>query len=391
MINLPSGTVTFLFTDIEGSTQWWEEHPEWMSHAFARQEAILRAAAAAHGGYVYKMIGDAFQIAFETAPDALMAAIEAQRALQAEPWGEFGPLRVRMALHTGVTEERDDDYVGPVLNRLARLLSASQGSQILLTQATYELVRDSVPGEVNLQDLGIHRLRDLIRPEHIYQATAPDLPSDFPALKTLDIFTHNLPIQLTSFIGREKEIVEVKRELLGDRFVTLTGPGGTGKTRLALQVGAELLELFPDGVWLVELASLSDPMLVPQTVAAVLGIRESAGRPILTLLTDYLRNKELLLILDNCEHLLSSSAQLVTKLLQTCPYLCILATSREALNIPGEFSFRVPSLSIPEARHLPSLAALTQYESVQLQTTSLCSATSLPNRCLPARSQSSLG
>ena len=365
-MNLPSGTVTFLFTDIEGSTQWWEQYPEWMSHAFARQETTLRAAAAAHDGYVYKMIGDAFQIAFETAPDALMAAIEAQRALQAEPWGEFGPLRVRMALHTGVTEERDDDYVGPVLNRLARLLSASQGGQILLTQATYELVRDSVPEEVNLQDLGIHRLRDLIRPEHIYQATAPGLPSDFVALKTLDIFPHNLPIQLTSFIGREKEIVGVKRELLGDRFVTLTGPGGTGKTRLALQVGAELLELFPDGVWLVELASLSDPMLVPQTIAAVLGIRESAGRPILTLLTDYLRNKELLLILDNCEHLLSSSAQLVTTLLQACPYLCILVTSREGLNIPGEFSFRVPSLSIPEVRHLPSLAELTQYESVRL-------------------------
>src|SRR5215216_666932 len=366
MTSLPSGTVTFLFTDIEGSTQWWEEYPEWMSHAFARQETILRTAAAAHDGYVYKMIGDAFQIAFDTAPNALAAAIDAQRALCTEPWGKFGPLRVRMALHTGVTEERDDDYVGPVLNRLARLLSASQGSQILLTQATYELVRDSVPGEVSLQDLGIHRLRDLIRPEHIYQATAPDLPSDFPALKTLDIFTHNLPIQLTSFIGREKEIVEVKRELLGDRFVTLTGPGGTGKTRLALQVGAELLELFPDGVWLVELASLSDSILVPQTVAAVLGIRESAGRPILTLLTDYLRNKELLLILDNCEHLLSSSAQLVTSLLQACPYLCILATSRESLNIPGEFSFRVPSLSIPEMRHLPSLAELTQYESVQL-------------------------
>lgn len=366
MSDLPSGTVTFLFTDIEGSTQWWEGHPEWMSYAFARQEAILRAAAAAHGGYLYKMIGDAFQIAFDTAPNALIAAIEAQRALQAEPWGEFGPLRVRMSLHTGVTEERDDDYVGPVLNRLARLLSASQGGQILLTQATYELVRDSAPGEVDLRDLGIHRLRDLIRPEHIYQATASGLPSDFPALKTLDIFPHNLPIQLTSFIGREKEIVEVKRELLGDRFVTLTGPGGTGKTRLALQVGAELLELFPDGVWLVELASLSDPMLVPQTVAAVLGIRESAGRPILTLLTDYLRSKELLLILDNCEHLLSSSAQLVTTLLQACPYLCILATSREALNIPGEFSFRVPSLSIPEARHMTSLAALTQYESVQL-------------------------
>jgi predicted ATPase/class 3 adenylate cyclase/uncharacterized protein HemY len=362
----PSGTVTFLFTDIEGSTQWWEEYPEWMSHAFARQEAILRAAAAAHGGYVYKMIGDAFQIAFDTALDALNAAIDAQRALNAEPWGEFGPLRIRMALHTGVTEEREDDYVGPVLNRLGRLLGASQGGQILLTQATYELVCDVLAENAELHDLGTHRLKDLIRPEHIYQVTAPDLPSNFPALNTLDIFPHNLPLQLTSFVGREKEIVEVKRQLLGDRFVTLTGPGGTGKTRLGLQVGAELLELFPDSVWLVEFASLSDAMLVPQTVAAVLGIRESAGRPILTLLTDYLRSKELLLILDNCEHLLTACAQLVTALLQACPYICILATSRETLNIPGELSFRVPSLSIPDAQHLPPLSALSQYEAMQL-------------------------
>ena len=366
MTSLPSGTVTFLFTDIEGSTQWWEGHPKWMSHAFARQETILRATAAAHGGYVYKMIGDAFQIAFDTALDALGAAIDAQRALNAEQWGEFGPLRVRMALHTGVTEEREDDYVGPVLNRLGRLLSVSRGGQILLTQATYELVCDYLPEGADLRDLGTHRLKDLVRPEQIYQVSVPGLPSDFPAPKTLDVFAHNLPLQLTSFVGREKEIVEVKRLLLGDRFVTLTGPGGTGKTRLALQVAAELLELFPDGVWLVELASLSDSVLVPQTIAAVLEVRESSGRPIITLLTDYLRSKEMLLILDNCEHLLSACAQLVTALLQACPNLCILATSREALDIPGEVPFRVPSLSVPDARLTPPIATLTQYESVRL-------------------------
>lgn len=362
----PSGTVTFLFSDIEGSTFWWEAHQEWMARAFVRQETILRSAVAARGGYIYKMIGDAFQIAFDTALDAVNAAIDAQRLLQAEPWGEYGPLRVRMALHTGVTEERGDDYVGPVLNRLGRLLSVSQGGQILLTQATCELVRDYLPEEAELQDLGTHRLKDLIRPEQIYQVNAPGLLSGFTPLKTLDVFPHNLPLQLTSFVGREKEILEVKRELLGDRFVTLTGPGGTGKTRLALQVGAELLELFPDGVWQVEFASLSDASLVPQTVAAVLGVRESSGRPTIAVLTDYLRNREMLLILDNCEHLLAASAQLVEALLQSCPNLCILATSREALNIPGEISYRVPSLSIPDPRNPTHLPSLSKYEAMQL-------------------------
>jgi predicted ATPase/class 3 adenylate cyclase len=366
MTHLPTGTVTFLFTDIEGSTQWWEQQPEWMQGAFARHEAILRAAFAAHGGYAYKMIGDAFQVAFATAPDALAAALEAQRTLQAEPWGEIGPLRVRMALHTGVTEERGDDYVGPVLNRVARLLSVSHGGQILLTQAAYELVRDHLPEGARLHDLGEHRLKDLIRPEHIYQALAPGLPSDFASLKSLDAFPHNLPMQLTSFIGREKEIAEVKRLLLADRFVTLTGPGGTGKTRLSLQVGAELLELFPDGVWLVELVSLTDPALVPQTVAAALGVRESGGRPILAVLTGYLRGKDLLLILDNCEHLVGACAQLVMALLQECPHLFVLASSREALGIPGEAPFRVPSLSTPDLRHPPSVETLTQYEAVRL-------------------------
>ncbi|HEU0291692.1 MAG TPA: tetratricopeptide repeat protein [Anaerolineales bacterium] len=364
--NPPSGTVTFLFTDIEGSTSCWELYPEWMAHAFARQEAILRGAAAAHGGYVYKMIGDAFQIAFETASNALAAAIDAQRALQAEAWGDHGPLKVRMALHTGVTEEREDDYVGPILNRLGRLLSVSHGGQILLSQATYELISDFLPEDVDLLDLGTHRLKDLIRPEHIYQVTAPDLPSEFRPIQSLDFFQHNLPLQLTSFIGREREITQVKRLVLGDRFVTLTGPGGTGKTRLALQIAAELLELFPDGVWLVELAAISDSTLVPNSVAAVLGIRESSGRPILNLLIEYLRNKEMLLILDNCEHLLSACAQLATTLLQVCPNLCLLVTSRESLEIPGEVPFRVPSLSAPDARRIPPIEKLIQYESVRL-------------------------
>jgi predicted ATPase/class 3 adenylate cyclase len=367
MVNkTPSGTVTFLFTDIEGSTLGWELHPEWMSHAFTRQETILRETAAAHGGYVYKMIGDAFQIAFDTALNALNAAVNAQRQLQSENWGEYGPLRVRMALHTGVTEEREDDYVGPILNRLGRLLSISHGGQILVSQATHELVTEWMPDGVALHDLGQHRLKDLVRAEHIYEAVSSDLMAGFPPIKTLDTFPNNLPLQLTSFVGREKEIVDVKRPLLGDRFVTLTGPGGTGKTRLGLQVAAELLELFPDGAWLVELASICDSMLVPQTVAATLGIREFAGRPIMTLLTDYLRNKEILLVLDNCEHLLSACAELVSHLLQACPNLCILATSREALEILGEVTIRVPSLSVPDVHHIPPIESLTQYESIRL-------------------------
>ena len=362
----PSGTVTFLFTDIEGSTQWWEEQPAWMGHAFTRQEAILRTVAEAHGGYVYKMIGDAFQIAFETGLSAVNAAVEAQRLLQTEDWGELGPLRVRMAIHTGVTEERADDYVGPVLNRLGRLLSAGHGGQILLTQTTHELVQDWLPPNISLQDLGQHRLKDLVRPEHIYQVTIPGLISSFPPIRTLDAFPHNLPLQLTSFIGREKEILQVKRLLLGDRFVTLTGPGGTGKTRLAVQTGADLLELFPDGVWLVELASLADPSLVPQTIAATLQVRESAGRPIMTLLIDYLQAKEMLLILDNCEHLLAACAEVITALLRACPHLSIIATSREALDIPGEMTLRVPSLSVPDIRRAPPAETLTQYEAIQL-------------------------
>ena len=363
--NIPTGTVTFLFTDIESSTHLWEHYPEWMRGAFARQETILRTAIAAHQGYPYKMIGDAFQVAFATALEGVFAALEAQRALTAEPWGEPGPLRVRMALHTGVTEERGDDYVGPALNRAARLMSIAAGGQTLLSSATTELVRDQLPQGAILHDLGEHRLKDLTRPEHVFQLSSPGLPSDFPPLRSLNTLPNNLPIQLTSFIGREGEMAEAKRLLATTRLLTLTGPGGTGKTRLSLQLAADVLDVFPDGVWLAELAPLSDPALVPQTVASVLGVREQPGRLLVDTLIDYLRSKSLLLILDNCEHLIDACAQLVTSLLSACPRLKILPSSREALGIGGETIYRVPSLSLPEARH-STPEALIQCEAARL-------------------------
>jgi class 3 adenylate cyclase len=258
----PTGTVTFLFTDIEGSTKLWEQHPEAMKAAVARHDAILQDAVEAHLGYVVKTMGDGLLAAFGTAHAALAAAVQAQRSLLAETWSEIGSLRARMALHTGPAEEREGDYFGPALNRAARLMAAGHGGQILLTQATYELVHHHVVSQITLRDLGERRLKDLIRPEHVYQPVATGLPANFPPLKTLDLRPNNLPVQLTSFIGRENQIAEVKYLLSAARLLTLTGAGGTGKTRLALQVAADELDTFGDGVRLVELAPLSDPGLV---------------------------------------------------------------------------------------------------------------------------------
>ena len=362
----PSGTVTFLFSDIEGSTQKWEENAEQMQVAFARQEAIMRDAMSEHGGYVYKMIGDAFQVAFDTALQALAAAESAQYILQREPWGEIGPIRVRMALHTGVVEERGDDYVGPVLNRAARLMSAGHGGQVLLSQATYELVRDDLSDEVTLSDLGEHRLKDLTRPEHIFQLVAPNLEFEFPPLKTLDAHPNNLPLQLTSFIGRERELEEVKCKLAASRLVTLIGTGGTGKSRLALQVAADLTDRFSQGVWFVDFSALTEPGLVPQSVAAVLSIREEGQRPLTETLSDRIGDQELLLILDNCEHMIEACAHLADALLRVCPGLRILATSREALRIGGETTSLVWPLETPDPEHLPALEILSQYDAVRL-------------------------
>ena len=365
MSGIPTGTVTFLFTDIEGSTKLWEEHPEAMRAALGRHDVLLRHVIEAHHGYVFKTMGDAFDAIFATAPDALATALAAQRALAAEAMEVPGGLRVRMALHTGAAAERDHDYFGPALNRVARILSAGHGGQILLSEATRALVEQSLPTDVNLRDHGHHRLKDLARPEHIFQVVTPDLPADFPPLKSLDTLPNNLPRQLTSFVGREREIAEVKRLVSNTYLLTLTGAGGAGKTRLALQVAADLVEMFPDGVWLVELTPLSDPSLVTQTVAFALGVREE-HRPLITTLTDSLRPKSLLLLLDNCEHLLLACAQLTETLLRACPHLRVLATSQEGLGVAGELTYRVPSLSLPDLRQLPPLEQLTQFEAIRL-------------------------
>lgn len=361
----PSGTVTFLFTDIEGSTKLWEAHRELMQAALARHDALMRQAIETNDGYVFKTVGDAFCAAFHTAPDALNAAISAQFALSTENW-DATPIRVRMALHSGNTEERGGDYFGPPLNRVARLM-CGHGGQVLLSQAVFDLICDQLPRNVTLRDLGDHRLKDLTRPERIYQVIALDLPSAFPALKTLDTLPNNLPIQLTSFIGREKEIEETKRLLAKTRLLTLTGAGGCGKTRLAVQVAAEVVDEFPNGVWFVELAPLADPALVPQTIAAVFGLREEQARPVLEVVIDYLHEKNLLLVLDNCEHLIDACAQLADRLLHSCPKLKILASSREALGISGEIAYRVPSLSLPPKDSSREVwQTLTQYDAVRL-------------------------
>ena len=347
-MKLPTGTVTFLFTDIEGSTRLWEQYPEAMGKALARHDALLREAIESHNGVVFKTIGDAFCAAFPTALEALQSALSAQQALVTEPWPQETPIRVRIALHTGTAQERDRDYFGRPVNRVARLLAIGHGEQVLLSQATYEQAHDHLPQGYHLKDLSSHRLKDLQQPEHVFQLVAAGLPSAFPPLRSLQAFANNLPVQLTSFIGREKEIQAVKSLLARTRLLTLTGSGGCGKTRLALQLAADLIEEYSDGVWLVELAALSDPALVPQIVAAALGLREEPGRSLTQTVTDYLQTKTLLLVLDNCEHLVEACAHLVEILQRPCPRVKIVATSREALGVSGEQVYRVPSLLVPD-------------------------------------------
>jgi predicted ATPase/class 3 adenylate cyclase len=368
MPTLPTGTVTFLFTDIEGSTTRWEHHSAAMHAALARHDGLLRDAIEVHDGVVFKTVGDAFCAVFTAAPAALEAALTAQRALAAEPWPEeLGAVRVRMALHTGTAEQRGADYFGPPLNRVARLRSAGHGGQVLLSAATYELVRDALPAGAGLRDLGEHRLKDLIRPEQVYQLTAPDLPAQFPMLRTLDSRANNLPVQQTSFIGRERELAAVRAllERPDVHMVTLTGPGGTGKTRLAVQAAAAALAGFADGTYFVPLAPVSDPALVASTLAQMLGLQEAGGQPLQEALLGYLRDKEMLLLLDNFEQVVAA-APLVSTLLAGAPRLTLLVTSRTVLRLYGEREYAVPPLALPTLHHLPEVAALTQYEAVAL-------------------------
>lgn len=383
---VPTGTVTFLFTDIEGSTRLWDRFGSQMEVPLARHDGIVRQTVEALGGHIFKTGGDAFYAAFSTPGLALEAAIKTQEALSLEHWPSDLRISVRIALHTGATEFRQMDYFGAPLNRASRLLAAGHGGQILLSLATSELVRDSLHEGVQLRDLGEHRLKDLVRPERIFQVVSNGLPSDFPPLRTLDQLSNNLPQFSTTFIGREREILEVGSLLENARVVTLTGTGGSGKTRLSLQVAADRIDEFSDGAWLIELAQLTDSSEIAIALATAIGHNEQPGLTVEESLLTHLKSKNLLLILDNCEHIVEGCASLVNRIASRCPEVRVLATSREPLGVPGEQNFRVPSLSVPPPKNPPIacvgegvvlvssllnpsesyVSDLTQYESVRL-------------------------
>lgn len=348
----PSGVVAFLFSDIEGSARRWERNPDAMAEALERHNELLRSAIAAHAGYVFKTIGDAFCAVFPTAPDAIAAALRGQRALAAEDFSAVDGVRVRMAVHAGYAQERDGDYHGPTLNRVARLAAIGHGGQTLISGSAAELLGDVLPEGGELRDLGAHRLKDLSRPEHVYQLCVPDLADTFPPLRSIGYLPNNLPQQLTSFVGRSDLVAELKSLLAEHRLVTLVGTGGAGKTRCAIQTGAELLDRFSDGVWQVELAPISDPALVVETVARVFGVRAVRGEELLASLLTELSGRKVLVLLDNCEHLLEEARRVAAAIAETCPGACILATSREPLGVAGEHVVRMPPLRTSEAVEL---------------------------------------
>ncbi len=354
----PTGTVTFLFTDIEGSSRLWERFPVDMGPALARHDALLRSEIESHDGFVFKTVGDAFCAAFATPEQGLDAALGAQKKLFAEDWGLVGPLRVRMGLHTGPAEFRDNDYFGGTLNRAARISSAGHGGQVLCSQMIADLLREQMP-EAGFVPLGDFRLRNLNRTERIYQVNVSGLPVSFPPLRSQQNLPHNLPIPQTSFVGRTGELEQVK-ELLGKtRVLTLLGTGGTGKTRLAIEVGRELLDDYPDGVWLVELALLEKDAPLSDAVAASLGIREEPGRALCETLSSFLCGRKILLILDNCEHLMESVTRETSALLSCCKNLHVLATSRQALHISGEITFPLRPLEAFDVWHRPKDSPVT--------------------------------
>jgi predicted ATPase/class 3 adenylate cyclase/DNA-binding CsgD family transcriptional regulator len=369
-MGFPSGTVTLLFTDVEGSIRWWEADREAMSEASARYNRIVRDQIQVAGGRVFAAVGEAVRAVFADPSAALASAVAVQRAVGAEPWPAGSPVRVRVALHSGACVERDGGYVGPVVNRAARLLAAGHDGQVLVSGAVYELLAGRLPSGIGLRDLGEHRLKDLGRPERVFQVTGPGLAEEFGPLRSLDdpALRHNLPSQATSFVGRAAELAELRALVAGgSRLVTITGPGGIGKSRLALQVAAEVLDGDGDGVWLVELAPVAEPELVARTVAAVLRVREEPGRPMLDTLADAVGDRHLLVVLDNAEHVLGAAAKLADAILRCCPRACLLVTSREPLGTSGEQVFRVRPLPVPPA-DLAAPSQLAAYESVQLFT-----------------------
>jgi predicted ATPase/class 3 adenylate cyclase len=344
-------TLTFVLTDVEGSTRLWEADRRAMGGALARHDHLVSKVVASHGGRLVKAKGEgdsSFSV-FTSPAQAVAAALELQRALAAEPWPLPAPLAVRIAVHAGEVQKREADFYGPVVNRCARLRAIGHGGQVLLSAAVAELVREDLPEGAYLRELGPHRLKDLAAPERVFQLCHPELRVGFPPLNSLEARPNNLPVQLTSFIGRDAELAGLRQQLVAHRLVTLTGMGGCGKTRLALQVAANAVDAYPDGVWLVELAPLSEPSLVDQQLATVLGIREAAataGRTLTDRLVDHLATRRTLVLLDNCEHLVAACAGLAARLVGACRELTVLATSREPLGVAGEVTFGVPPLAV---------------------------------------------
>jgi len=338
-----------------------------MSALLGRHNEILDRSIETYDGFLFRTVGDAYCVAFHSAINAINAALNIQRKLNNEIWSP-APIKVRMGIHTGAAQlEGDSSYSGyTTLALTQRIMSAGHGGQILLSQTVRDLTRDRLPPQVQLIDMGEHSLKGILHPEHLYQLVVPDLPSEFAPLNTLELNNHNLPAQVTSFIGREKEISEIGKLIAANRIVTLTGSGGAGKTRLSLQVGADKLNQFVDGAWFVELAPVTDPALVPQTLLKIFKLREDAQRAPLEVLIEYLRTKSLLLILDNCEHLIEACAKISETLLRACPNLKFLASSREALDIAGEVAYRVPSLRTPDLDQLPPPEELLEVESIRL-------------------------
>jgi predicted ATPase/class 3 adenylate cyclase len=367
----PRGIPTFLFTDIEDSTRLWDEHPRMMKTSLAEHDEILRNSITANDGRIVKTMGDGFFAVFATATEAILAVLQCQRRLHAEQWPGPGPIRVRMALHSGEAQIRDDDYYGTPVNRAARLMSLAAGGQVLLSAVTVSLARSGLPESISFLDLGWHQLRGLNRPEHVYQLAHPDLPLNFPPLISLGSSPNNLPEQPTSFIGREREVEEIinllnssSRENKNVRLLTLTGPGGTGKTRLSLEVARRSLSHYPDGVYFVGLAAITEASQVPNAIAVELGLVEQPGLPLSELLARFFRKKEMLLVLDNFEQVINA-ASLVNHLLSVAPRLTILVTSREILSLSGEREYMVQPLTMPAYPGVP-FSKLASFEAISL-------------------------
>jgi predicted ATPase/class 3 adenylate cyclase len=363
-----TGYATILFTDIQGSTELSQLFPDTMPAAILRHHDILHRCIKENNGYVFEIIGDAFCASFSSAIDAINAAGEIQKKLISEDWGET-PIKIRIGLNSGDVEWNGKGYTGYMtLSRTQRIMSTGHGGQIIISNEVYEKLKDVNQNRYTFRDMGERKLKSIIRPEHLYQVNFEGLPNEFPPLKTLDARPNNLPVQPSSFVGRKKEMSEIKRLLKQTHILTLIGSGGTGKSRISIEIGTDMIDDFTHGVWFVELAPLFDPSLASQEIASVFNLKESGDKKLIDVLIEHLKDKQLLLILDNCEHLINECANLTNTLVKNCPNIKIIASTREALKIDGETIYRIPSLSVPVVKGDYSIESLLENDSVRLFT-----------------------